>query len=240
MEIMTCTPAIRNLIREAKAHQITSSIQTSSNVGMQTMDQCLRDLYHKGQISLEEAQQLRRTDKSVETLLQAGLRGAEVRAQRAKPRAGAIEDFPRRSDRVLDRGGHVGRWAGEAGPRGKRRIRADVGEEPLCGAHRVRHRDQLVRIERAPKPRPPQRVTDVACAAEAGRRVRADELARGGGLILKPLPFAQIGRRKKRFRELSPGRERSAIGKKAPDRGKLETAERALVQKRETPLDPRT
>jgi len=55
MEIMICTPAIRNLIREAKAHQITSSIQTSSNVGMQTMDQCLRDLYHKGQISLEEA-----------------------------------------------------------------------------------------------------------------------------------------------------------------------------------------
>ena len=189
---------------------------------------------------LEEAQQLRRTDKSVETLLQAGLRGAEVRAQRAKPRAGAIEDFPRWSDRVLDRGGHVGGWAGEPGPRGKRRIRADVGEEPLCGAHRVRHRDQLVRIERAPKPRPPQRVTDVACAAEAGRRVRADELARGGGLILKPLPFAQIGRRKKRFRELSPGRERSAIGKKAPDRGKLETAERALVQKRDTPLDPRT
>ena len=38
-------PAIRNLIREAKAHQITSMIQTSANVGMQTMDQCLRDLY---------------------------------------------------------------------------------------------------------------------------------------------------------------------------------------------------
>src|SRR5439155_19912650 len=34
MEIMIATPAIRNLIREAKAHQITSSIQTSANVGM--------------------------------------------------------------------------------------------------------------------------------------------------------------------------------------------------------------
>src|SRR5205085_1504582 len=55
MEIMTCTPAVRNLIREAKAHQITSAIQTSANVGMQTMDQSLRDLYQRGSITLEEA-----------------------------------------------------------------------------------------------------------------------------------------------------------------------------------------
>src|SRR5438552_7164244 len=55
MEIMICTPAVRNLIREAKAHQITSSIQTSANIGMQTMDQCLRDLYQRGSITLEEA-----------------------------------------------------------------------------------------------------------------------------------------------------------------------------------------
>lgn len=55
MEIMIATPAIRNLIREAKAHQITSSIQTSANYGMQTMDQCLRDFYQKGLISYDEA-----------------------------------------------------------------------------------------------------------------------------------------------------------------------------------------
>jgi twitching motility protein PilT len=55
MEVMTCTPAIRNLIREAKAHQITSSIQTSASVGMQTMDQSLRDLYQRGSITYEEA-----------------------------------------------------------------------------------------------------------------------------------------------------------------------------------------
>ena len=54
MEVMICTPAIRNLIRENKAHQITSSIQTSANVGMQTMDQALRDLYQRGSISYEE------------------------------------------------------------------------------------------------------------------------------------------------------------------------------------------
>jgi len=55
MEIMTASPAIRNLIREAKAHQITSVIQTSANLGMQTMDQCLRDLYQKGLVSYDEA-----------------------------------------------------------------------------------------------------------------------------------------------------------------------------------------
>ncbi len=55
LEIMRASPAIRNLIREAKAHQITSMIQTSGNMGMQTMDQCLRDLYVRGVISLDEA-----------------------------------------------------------------------------------------------------------------------------------------------------------------------------------------
>jgi twitching motility protein PilT len=54
-EIMLATAAIRNLIREAKAHQITSIIQTSAHVGMITMDQNLRDHYQKGKISYEDA-----------------------------------------------------------------------------------------------------------------------------------------------------------------------------------------
>ena len=54
-EIMLGTGAIRNLIREAKAHQITSIIQTSAHLGMQTMDQCLRDYYHRGLITYEES-----------------------------------------------------------------------------------------------------------------------------------------------------------------------------------------
>jgi len=53
-EIMIASSAIRNLIREAKTHQITSMIQTSGNAGMITMDQCLRDLYLKGFITLED------------------------------------------------------------------------------------------------------------------------------------------------------------------------------------------
>lgn len=55
MEIMIATPAIRNLIREAKAHQLPSIIQTSAQVGMQTMDQHLRDLYLKGIITYDDA-----------------------------------------------------------------------------------------------------------------------------------------------------------------------------------------
>jgi twitching motility protein PilT len=55
MEIMTATPAIRNLIRESKSHQITSIIQTSANVGMQTMDQHLRELYQRGIITYDDA-----------------------------------------------------------------------------------------------------------------------------------------------------------------------------------------
>ncbi|MDX2065361.1 MAG: type IV pilus twitching motility protein PilT [Fimbriimonadaceae bacterium] len=54
-EVMLASPAIRNLIREAKTHQIPSMIQTSGNIGMFTMDQCLRDLYLKGLISLDDA-----------------------------------------------------------------------------------------------------------------------------------------------------------------------------------------
>lgn len=54
-EIMIATPAIRNLIREGKTHQIPSTIQTSGNIGMFTMDQCLRDHYMKGVITLDEA-----------------------------------------------------------------------------------------------------------------------------------------------------------------------------------------
>lgn len=63
-EIMIATPAIRNLIREAKAHQITSMIQTSGSMGMQTMDMCLRDMYTKGLITRETALQraMNRTD----------------------------------------------------------------------------------------------------------------------------------------------------------------------------------
>ncbi len=55
LEIMIANPAIRNLIRENKTHQIPSIIQTGASQGMFAMDQSLRDLYLKGYITLEEA-----------------------------------------------------------------------------------------------------------------------------------------------------------------------------------------
>lgn len=54
MEIMTATPAIRNLIREGKNHQIDSAVQTGTKYGMKSMDMALIDLYKKAKISHEE------------------------------------------------------------------------------------------------------------------------------------------------------------------------------------------
>jgi twitching motility protein PilT len=54
-EIMICTPAIRNAIRESKTHQIFTAIQTGARMGMITMDQYLKNLYRKGIIDREEA-----------------------------------------------------------------------------------------------------------------------------------------------------------------------------------------
>ncbi|MBV7537880.1 type IV pilus twitching motility protein PilT [Duganella sp. sic0402] len=54
-EIMVATPAIRNLIREAKVAQMYSAIQTGSNVGMQTLDQNLTDLVRRNLISSSAA-----------------------------------------------------------------------------------------------------------------------------------------------------------------------------------------
>ncbi len=54
-EIMLGTPAIRNLIREAKVAQMYSTIQTSNNVGMQTLDQNLTELVKRNVIAVGEA-----------------------------------------------------------------------------------------------------------------------------------------------------------------------------------------
>lgn len=54
-EIMICTPAIRSAIRDAKTHQIYTSIQTGQRLGMIQMDRYLKDLFHQGVIEYEEA-----------------------------------------------------------------------------------------------------------------------------------------------------------------------------------------
>jgi twitching motility protein PilT len=55
LEILVATPAVRNLIRESKTHQIPSMIQTGKQYGMQLLDDSIMTLYKKGWISPDEA-----------------------------------------------------------------------------------------------------------------------------------------------------------------------------------------
>lgn len=55
IEVLICTAAMRNLIREGKTHQIYNSIQTGMKHGMQTMEQSLLELINKKMITAEEA-----------------------------------------------------------------------------------------------------------------------------------------------------------------------------------------
>jgi twitching motility protein PilT len=56
-EILVATPAIRNLIREAKVHQVYSAMQAGARYGMQTMDFSLAQLVTNGRITMELAKQ---------------------------------------------------------------------------------------------------------------------------------------------------------------------------------------
>ena len=54
LEIMTGTPAVRNLIREGKVAQLPSTIQTGQKFGMMTLDQSLKELVSKGIVDKEQ------------------------------------------------------------------------------------------------------------------------------------------------------------------------------------------
>ncbi|MFD0671628.1 type IV pilus twitching motility protein PilT [Cohnella sp. GCM10027633] len=55
IEVLVNTPAVANLIRSEKVHQIRSVMQTGKSQGMQTMEMSLRELLQRGQITVEEA-----------------------------------------------------------------------------------------------------------------------------------------------------------------------------------------
>ncbi len=55
VEVLVCTPAVRNLIREGKTHQIYSIMQAGGRFGMQTMDQALANLVKAGKITQQVA-----------------------------------------------------------------------------------------------------------------------------------------------------------------------------------------
>jgi twitching motility protein PilT len=55
LEVLVVTPAIANLIREAKTYQIPGMLQVGKKHGMQTLDDAIMDLFNKGMISPEDA-----------------------------------------------------------------------------------------------------------------------------------------------------------------------------------------
>jgi twitching motility protein PilT len=80
-EVLVPTPAIRNLIREGKTHQIYSAIQTSGAVGMQTMDSDLASLVRQGKINRGLAEQRAAIPEELKRLLG----GAPTPAPRPAP-----------------------------------------------------------------------------------------------------------------------------------------------------------
>ena len=71
-EVLIPTPAIRNLIREGKTHQIYGAVQTSGAVGMQTMDADLARLVRGGKISRALAEQRASVPEELNRLLGGG------------------------------------------------------------------------------------------------------------------------------------------------------------------------
>lgn len=69
-EILTCPPAVGNLIRETELHQLRSVMQTSRNLGMCTMNQALADLFARGEVTWEEISRRSTDPGDLATLVQ--------------------------------------------------------------------------------------------------------------------------------------------------------------------------
>ena len=55
VEIMLCTPAVRNLIREGRVFEIPNIIETNRALGMTSLDNAIANLYFNGMVSREDA-----------------------------------------------------------------------------------------------------------------------------------------------------------------------------------------
>ncbi|MEO7994865.1 MAG: type IV pilus twitching motility protein PilT [bacterium] len=71
-EVMLNIPAIRNLIREKKIFQIHSTMMTHSKLGMVTLDQSLRDMYFRREITMEVAMTVATSPSNLQRLIAAG------------------------------------------------------------------------------------------------------------------------------------------------------------------------
>jgi twitching motility protein PilT len=69
VEVLVPTPAVRNLIREGKTHQIYSTLQTGSQFGMQTMDSALAELVREQKITRELAESRSSTPEELRRLM---------------------------------------------------------------------------------------------------------------------------------------------------------------------------
>lgn len=71
-EVLIATPAVRNLIREGKTHQLYTVMQTGGQYGMQTMNAALADLVRRGQITKDMALRRSSMPDELERLLLVG------------------------------------------------------------------------------------------------------------------------------------------------------------------------
>src|SRR5262249_13321398 len=94
MEIMVVTPAIRNLIREEKIHQIYSAMQAGQKYGMQTMNQSLVTLIQRGKIDRDDA--LNRTMSPQELLQLLSTGTASGSGATASAKVETVSPFARR------------------------------------------------------------------------------------------------------------------------------------------------
>lgn len=108
-EFMLATPAIRNLIREAKTHQIASQIQMGGQMGMLTMDACLADLHLKRVISYEVGMSRSVDSKEFARLVETGGSGSAGSASSAMPRPAMQERRPVASNNPAGQFGRGGR-----------------------------------------------------------------------------------------------------------------------------------
>jgi twitching motility protein PilT len=76
-ETLVPTPAVRNLIREGKTHQILSAMQTGGGVGMQTLDMALATLVRAGKITQRVAETRSSTPEELKRL-SGGLGGLQA------------------------------------------------------------------------------------------------------------------------------------------------------------------
>ncbi len=101
-EILVPTPAVRNLIREGKTHQIYSALQTGGAHGMQTRDAALADLVRGGRITRELAESRSSTPEELKRLLESGVGNAGAAAP---PSMASMDEAPGASSHRISIGG---------------------------------------------------------------------------------------------------------------------------------------